>query len=306
MTSKAADRVEDEVLARYVAATSGDAGPEALRAFDAWVAAEPERQRAASQLHLDAGETVALRGLFMTEIARLRRRRVRRRRSRIAALCAAAMALLVVTAGTRTSEVPPGSAKSITLADGSTALVAGGGALEIPLAPWARSVRLLRGEALFTVAHDAERPFLVRCGDAEIQDIGTRFVVRADGAATSVAVFEGAVQLGIPGDERLLDAGQAAVALPSAIVTAPAETEADATAWKSGRMVFRDLPLEVAAIRLSTAWGRPVRVNDAKVASLQVSGDFRLDDPAAVLRGLSLTLPVAVRESRTGIDLLPR
>lgn len=305
MDSAPLDRKVEEVLTCYVAATSGDAGPDAVREFAAWVAADPERERVLRGLRLDDGETRALRAVFGDEIRQLRQTR-RRRRWVVALACAAMVAGLVVGLGWRTLEVPPGQGESFALADGSAVAVAGGGAVQVPLAPWRRSARLLRGEALFTVTHDDDAAFTVRCGDAVIEDIGTRFVVRADGGGTSVAVFEGSVRVSSGLSDRVLDAGQAVAARPDGIVTLPAETEADATAWRQGRMVLRDVALPVAAHRLSVAWGRPVRLGAPALESLRVSGSFRLDDQAGVLRGLSLTLPLTVRQGADGITLLPR
>jgi transmembrane sensor len=42
----------------------------------------------------------------------------------------------------------------------------------------AASVELIHGEAFFTVAHDAERPFDVHAGKGRIRDIGTAFEAR--------------------------------------------------------------------------------------------------------------------------------
>ncbi|HLO75123.1 MAG TPA: FecR domain-containing protein, partial [Magnetospirillum sp.] len=206
-----------------------------------------------------------------------------------------------------TREVPPGMAETITLADGSTMILSGGGAAEIPFAPWARRVRLVRGEALFTVVHHDDIPFAVECGTAEVVDVGTRFVVHADATGPSVAVFEGVVHLNAGSSgSQFLKAGQAAAVLPSGIVPQPAENEADATAWRTGVVVFHNTPLSVAAHRLATAWGRPVTITQPALADLRVSGRFRLEDQAGLLRALSLALPISVRYGASGIDFLPR
>lgn len=306
MSFKSTDPLNDEGLALYVAATSGDAGSEQLRQFADWAAANPRRQQWIERLRRHDGTARALRGVFADEIRALRRRRMIRRRMWLLTVCAVSLAALVVSTGDRTRAVPPGPPETFVLTDGSTVVVAGGGAVEIPLAPWTRSVRLLRGEALFSVVHKDDAPFTVRCGAAEIQDIGTRFLVRADGAATSVAVFEGSVRLSAPAAVQVLGAGQAAAARAEGIVQLPTEDENEATAWRRGRMVFRDVPLSVAVQRLSAAWGQPVRLGAAQLADLHVSGDFLLDDRAALLRGLSLTLPLSVRQGDDGIDLTPR
>ena len=52
----------------------------------------------------------------------------------------------------------------------------------------------LEGEAFFSVAHDAARPFIINAGDAVIQVLGTRFNVKCDSNAIIVSVIEGKVE----------------------------------------------------------------------------------------------------------------
>src|SRR5690349_20668988 len=50
--------------------------------------------------------------------------------------------------------------------------------LEVDFSAKSRAVRLIAGEALFQVAKDAARPFVVAAGDARVRAIGTAFNVR--------------------------------------------------------------------------------------------------------------------------------
>ncbi|MBL7395987.1 FecR domain-containing protein, partial [Escherichia coli] len=56
-------------------------------------------------------------------------------------------------------------------------------------------VRLLRGEAAFTVAPNPNRPFTVEAGGGSTTALGTRFIVRRDGVQTRVSVTEHAVRV---------------------------------------------------------------------------------------------------------------
>ncbi len=53
----------------------------------------------------------------------------------------------------------------------------------------------MRGEALFTVVHEANRPFEVVAGGERIRDLGTRFNVYAEPGRVVVAVLEGQVDV---------------------------------------------------------------------------------------------------------------
>lgn len=68
-----------------------------------------------------------------------------------------------------------------------------------------RQVVLLKGEALFTVARDTARPFVVNAGGKSVEALGTIFLVRNDTLSFEVAVTEGRIRLNnlpasIPGD----------------------------------------------------------------------------------------------------------
>ncbi|WP_434405283.1 FecR family protein [Sphingobium sp. DN12] len=58
-----------------------------------------------------------------------------------------------------------------------------------------RRIRLLKGEALFTVAPDRSRPFTVQAAIGETMALGTQFSVRRTGADTEVTVTEHSVML---------------------------------------------------------------------------------------------------------------
>jgi transmembrane sensor len=56
-----------------------------------------------------------------------------------------------------------------------------------------RRVELLDGQALFQVAKDKERPFIVRSGDATVRAVGTQFDVDRKSSGTTITVLEGRV-----------------------------------------------------------------------------------------------------------------
>jgi transmembrane sensor len=59
-----------------------------------------------------------------------------------------------------------------------------------------RKVVLNRGEALFDVAHEANRPFLVFTNGKTVKVIGTRFNIRSVNKETTVTVVKGVVAVG--------------------------------------------------------------------------------------------------------------
>ena len=107
-------------------------------------------------------------------------------------------------------ETAPGVRRTVTLADGSSIVLNGGTRLMLDHRN-PRYAALERGEAMFTIRHDAAHPFQVDAGDARLVDIGTAFnVVRAD-HVLDVSVSEGAVLYNPKGEAARIEIGRAHV-----------------------------------------------------------------------------------------------
>ncbi len=61
-----------------------------------------------------------------------------------------------------------------------------------------RRIRLVRGEANFTVAKNHDRPFIVTAGSVQVRAVGTAFNVRLGPSAVNVVVTEGKVRFYAP------------------------------------------------------------------------------------------------------------
>src|SRR5690606_27625801 len=88
-----------------------------------------------------------------------------------------------------------GERRQISLPDGSLLDLNTGSRVAVSLHRHRRIVTLEAGEVLFTVAADADRPFLVEAGHAHVRVTGTQFNVRRDPGQVTVAVTEGSVQV---------------------------------------------------------------------------------------------------------------
>lgn len=88
-----------------------------------------------------------------------------------------------------------GQQKTTTLADGSVVLLNTDSQIEVDYRAGFRDLRLLRGEAHFTVAKDSERPFRVFAGTGKVQAIGTAFSVYLKDQSIDVTVTDGRVSL---------------------------------------------------------------------------------------------------------------
>jgi transmembrane sensor len=230
-----------------------------------------------------------------------------------AAAAAAAAALVVLPqldggAQLETYSTGKGEHRTVRLADGSSLELNAGTRLSVRLSRHAREVTLDEGEAVFDVAHDARRPFLVAAGDRTVRDVGTQFDVRRRNGELSVTVAEGAVEVrptqGVPGKTYRLHPGQRLDhAEGQASVRVAAVQAAEVMGWRSGRLVYRDRPLGEVVADLNQQFPTPIRIEDATLAATPVSGVLVLDDQDAVIRRLALLAPFTAVHSDAGLIL---
>ncbi|CAB3633982.1 hypothetical protein LMG26696_01397 [Achromobacter pulmonis] len=279
---------------------------------DAWLAADPEHARLYHAVqamwrvadHLPQDEMRAI--LARTDEAP---RALPRRRLALGLSVACGVALVAGVMGPQlwapTAEfrmalsTAQGERSRHTLPDGSLLELNTGTQVDVALYPDRREVELAAGEALFTVSPDAARPFVVTVGQARVRVTGTRFNVRRDGDAVTLAVEEGRVQFSAGPwwnrRTRRLTAGYVAHYTPGAELEAPhQENVAAITAWQRGRLVFRDTPLRQVVAELNRYLREPLRIDDATLARLRVAGTLPIDDPEAVLDVLPRIAPVIV------------
>jgi transmembrane sensor len=92
-------------------------------------------------------------------------------------------------------ETAVGERRSIALADGSHLDLAPASRISTRFSRLRRDVQLERGQAFFTVAHNATRPFVVEVNGLTVTAVGTAFDVRIDPSATVVTVSEGRINV---------------------------------------------------------------------------------------------------------------
>ena len=185
------------------------------------------------------------------------------------------------------------------LGDGSQATLASDSLLDVHLSRRERRVALHHGEAIFDVAKDPGRPFVVDAGTRQIVAVGTRFSVRRDARELRVVVTEGTVRLqsapgGASGPSSLLPAGSVARidggnVLLRSIAVADAEHLLE---WRDGLLVFRNTSLRDAAAEFNRYNTRKIVIADDQAGALRVGGHFRWDNAEAFARLLERGFPV--------------
>lgn len=182
-----------------------------------------------------------------------------------------------------------GERRELRLADGSTLWLNSGSAVAVAMETGQRHVRLLRGEAYFDVAPDPARPFRVEARHATVQVVGTAFSVETGGALDRVTVERGQVAVSTDGQTGWVQLRADQSVEVTALGTGPAEAVATEAllAWRQGRIRFDQRPLGEVLANLGRYYGGQILIGDPRLAERAISGDYRLDDPAAIVASLA-------------------
>ncbi|MEE1923929.1 FecR domain-containing protein [Pseudomonas sp. 148P] len=203
--------------------------------------------------------------------------------------------------------VPVGSRDSRQLADGSSLILDSASHLRIEHRLRSRQFELLEGEATFTVAHGPQ-PFIVRSQGVSVRDIGTVFNVRSDSRGVAVTVVEGEVEVSNQAARaRRMQAGQLVLANAQQFTATGRVDPARIIAWQQGKLRFDGTPLREAVIDLQRYRQAPIRLADARVGQMRLSGEFDSDAVEALLDGLPTILPLnLVRDSDGSVTIRAR
>ena len=192
-----------------------------------------------------------------------------------------------------------GERSIIKLADGSQLVLNYTTELDVLLDGKTRRVTLHKGEALFSVAPDHNRPFTVVVGDATVTVLGTRFEVRNDDQHVAVTLSEGRVSLDRqtdtqhlqlqPGKQVRFQVGRPGLSQRS--------VDADVvTSWSTGRLRFRSTPLADALEEVNRYASTPIRIVDPALATIPIAGTFEVGDTASVVSALAALWPIRAEE----------
>lgn len=186
-----------------------------------------------------------------------------------------------------------GERLSVSLSDGTQVTLAPETSMEIPptFGSDGREI-VLRGEAMFDVAPDAERPFVVTTNRGSIRVLGTRFVVRdyESEEPFKVAVEEGTVETGVAGESARVEAGQVATRGERGLEVQPILDPAVHFGWVEGRLAFRDARMQHVAASLERWYDLDIVFEDSAIASRRVTANFDGTSPRDVMNVIALTI----------------
>lgn len=207
-----------------------------------------------------------------------------------------------------------GQQTKLSLADGSTVLLDADSQLLVQFERGQRTVQLLQGQALFDVAHDPSRPFVVRARDGEVRAVGTEFDVLVSDTGVDVTLIQGAVIVAPPARAGARDTQRRVARLaPGQQVSYHEDLgairnidPAIATAWRDGRPTYLDQPLGKVAADLSRYLRRQIVLSDPELAELRYTGTVSVKDLPSWARALEQAYPVRAALTADGGLVLSR
>lgn len=182
-----------------------------------------------------------------------------------------------------------GEQRVVGLSDGSQIKLDTRTRLRVRFTKATRHVDLESGQALFTVAHDGARPFLVDAGNTEVRAVGTRFDVRRDRHEVRVVLVQGVVEVRdatAPASAPVrLQAGEELTPKAAGMTRRTADIEA-ATGWTQGRIVLRSVPLRQAVAEVNRYSRDQLELEPGPIGETEVSGVFDAGDTEAFLAAI--------------------
>jgi transmembrane sensor len=253
------------------------------------------------------------------------RRTIPRRRFALAA----ATAGIAVTGGfwvwlalsSDTYSTAIGEQRSIELGDGSTVSMNSKSRVRIRYSQTERGVDLLEGQALFHVAKDKTRPFIVKADGTRVRAVGTQFDVYEKHDGTTVTVLEGQVAVlapvraetqspgAVPANPDgaapvvtiLVAAGEQVTVTPKRAQKTEHANISAATAWTQRQTVFESATLSEVAEEFNRYNERQLIIDDADLLTFHISGVFSSTDPESLIRFLRARPGVKVTEDGSKI-----
>lgn len=199
-----------------------------------------------------------------------------------------------------------GGREKLALNDGSKIELNTDTVLRIARGSEQRKVWLDKGEAYFDIKHDATRPFIVMVGKHRVTDLGTKFVVRQEGARLEVKLIEGSARVDTQDGKRaVLKPGDVAVATATGmtLLKKPVAEMASELGWRRGVLTFNHTTLADAVAQFNRYNRQKLVIADNAIAKLEIGGTFPADDVALFGRAAHTALGLKVEKRGDDIHL---
>jgi len=320
MNTRHSPREIDQQAAEWAARCHDVLMPQDRCAFEVWLKADPRHVGAYAKAEavlaqLDRAGAAGADALRLPP--RFPRQESLKRRTML--LGAAAAGLAVAAGGatwlTRLLQEESystriGEIKEVVLTDGSMVTLNTNSRIDVHYTKDRRKIHLIQGEALFDVAKNKERPFIVTAGDTQVRAVGTSFTVRLlPQQPVQVLVREGVVEIKRPQVPQASPVRLAANTVAIAPPDAPISTEPVARlqvvrdlAWREGRLAFDNESLVGAAQQFARYSAIEILISP-DLENQTVTGLFVSNDPVGFARAVAISLNLQLEVTSDGVRL---
>lgn len=199
-----------------------------------------------------------------------------------------------------------GEIKQIQLQDGSSLVLNADTKIKVHYRRRARDVELMQGGAIFDVARNKKRPFIVHAADSTVTVLGTRFEVDRTSDNVKVAVIRGLVGVARetasgarqhfslklkPGEQANHEIGKVSFARSKI-------DPAQIGSWKDHVLIFDDETLANSVRRLNRHFTQgEIKLGGGDIGQLRLSGVFKASTPEISAEQLAQLLSLNVRQT---------
>lgn len=155
------------------------------------------------------------------------------------------------------------------------------------------------GEVYLEVAHETERPFIVKTKQMDVNVMGTTFNVSARNkeSQATVVLVEGKVKIKTLEKETLLYPNEYLICSNHKIKVKEVDVN-NYISWKSGKYIFDSETFDVVLERLSLYYGIEINYDDS-IKEMKCSGTLNLSENLdSLLQGLGQTVPITFSENK--------
>lgn len=317
----------DDTAASWVARCDrGPLSPKAAAALDAWLTEDSRHLGAyarahAVYVHFDRaralGENFDPRAFEVNadiNVSPSRRYFLKGMGATMAAAAAGFAGFAILQNPGRHVTTQLGEVLRLALEDGSAITLNSASEIVVAFGRTHRLVRLLRGEALFDVAKDLLRPFVVEVASDRVVAVGTSFTVqRAIDGVVEVMVQEGSVEFAHGVDTG----GEQSVRLAAnTLALAPADQRiaiksmrrmevSRRLAWRDGMISLDGDTLAQAAAQFARYSDTRIVIDDPAIAHRRVVGLYAASNPEGFARAVALSMNLRVERSGNVVRLEP-
>ena len=213
---------------------------------------------------------------------------------------------------TRSYSTQIGETRVVALTDGSVVTLNTKSQIEVRYNNERRGIRLIQGEALFDVAKDKLRPFVVEAQGTTVRAVGTSFTVSIlPQQPVKVMVREGIVELKRPqipvAPAVRLPANNTATAPDDEPIRTAAIDPSEvnrAISWRIGRLSFEGQTLADAAATFQRYSDIRIEIDDPTIANQTVTGLFVSNDPVGFSKAVAVALGLRAEINDTSVRLI--